>query len=117
MDKDRELDNILDECLERLLVKGETIEQAARREAAEEIGATLGQMRLVGVYTNFYESKSDHVVVFSCNDFTVSGETDSEIETYGLFGLNDLPACTSPGTLRRIEEYLARPMVPSVDTW
>lgn len=43
MDKDRELDNILDECLERLLVKGETIEQclASYPEQAAELKPLL----------------------------------------------------------------------------
>ena len=33
--------------------RGETPEQAVRREAAEEVGATLGEVRLLGIYTNF----------------------------------------------------------------
>ncbi len=38
--------------------KGETLEQTARREMAEEVGAKLGRLRLFGVYTNFYEYKN-----------------------------------------------------------
>lgn len=86
--------------------RSETLEEAARREAAEEVGATLGTLRLFGVYTNFYEYKSDHVVVFVCNDFTLTGETDREIERFAFFVLDDLPADTSPGSQRRLREYL-----------
>jgi ADP-ribose pyrophosphatase YjhB (NUDIX family) len=35
--------------------RGETLEGAIRREAAEEVGAQLGPLRLLGVYTSFAE--------------------------------------------------------------
>jgi 8-oxo-dGTP pyrophosphatase MutT (NUDIX family) len=85
---------------------GETLEQAARREAAEEVGAELGVLYLFGVYSNFYEGKSDHIVVFVCTDYALSGVTDQEIERLDFFGLQDLPEGTSPGTRRRVREYL-----------
>ena len=97
--------------------KGETIEEAARREAAEEFGAKLGHLRLFGVYTNFYEHKNDHVIVFSCSDFTLTGETDSEIERFDFFGFDDLPENTSPGSLRRIGEYVSQNGFPVVGMW
>ena len=97
--------------------KGETIEEAARREAAEEFGAKLGRLRLCGIYTNFYEHKNDHVVVFSCDDFTLTGETDSEIESFGFFGFDDLPRDISPGSLRRIGEYVSQNSYPMVGMW
>lgn len=86
--------------------RGETLEEAMRREVAEEVGATLGPLRLFGVYTNFYEYKSDHVAVFVCEDFTLTGATDWEIERFAFFALDDLPLGTSPGSRRRIREYL-----------
>ena len=49
---------------------GETLEQAIRREAAEEVGAKLSHLELFGVYSNFFEGKSDHVVVFKSDDLT-----------------------------------------------
>jgi 8-oxo-dGTP pyrophosphatase MutT (NUDIX family) len=85
---------------------GETLEQAVRREAAEEVGAELGALSLFGVYSNFYESKSDHIVVFVCTDCALSGVTDQEIERLGFFGPQDLPEGTSPGTRRRVREYI-----------
>ncbi len=97
--------------------RGETLEQAARREAAEEIGATLGKLRLFGVYTNFYEHKSDHVVVFACDDFALTGRTDAEIESFDFFGLDNLPDGVSPGTRRRLQEYMNGGGVPVVSVW
>jgi 8-oxo-dGTP pyrophosphatase MutT (NUDIX family) len=97
--------------------RGETLEEAARREAAEEIGATLGKLRLLGVYTNFYEHKSDHVAVFACDDFTLTGRTDAEIERFDFFGLDDLPDGVSPGSRRRIQEYVIGGDVPVVGAW
>ena len=86
--------------------RGETLEEAIRREAAEEVGATLGEMQLLGVYTNLQEGKSDHIAVFTCHDFTLGGETDREVERFELSPLDHLPADVSPGTGRRIREYL-----------
>jgi len=97
--------------------KGETIEQATRREAAEELGAELMHLRLFGVYTNFYDHKNDHVIVFACDDFTFTGETDDEIERFSFFGFNDLPKRISPGSLRRLKEYVTRDGGPTVDVW
>jgi len=85
---------------------GETLEQAIRREAAEEVGAELGAVSLFGVYSNFYEGKSDHVIVFECSDFALSGVTDREIERFACFSPDGLPAGTSPGTRRRVRQYL-----------
>ena len=42
--------------------KGETLEQAARREVREEVQGDLKNMTLLGAYSNFEESKSDHTV-------------------------------------------------------
>jgi len=83
----------------------ETLEQAARREADEELGATLGPLRLFSVYTNFYEGRSDHVVVFLCDNLTLTGETDREIERFAWFPLGHLPEGVSPGSRHRIAEY------------
>ncbi len=49
--------------------RGETFEQAARREAAEEVGAELNNISLMGAYSNFAEWKSDHNIVFFSERF------------------------------------------------
>jgi 8-oxo-dGTP pyrophosphatase MutT (NUDIX family) len=95
----------------------ETLEEAVRREAMEEVGAELGQLRLLGAYTSFSEYKSDHVLVFVCHDFTLTGVTDGEIARFGLFDLEILPEDTSPATRRRIQEYRTSSAVPNVGMW
>jgi len=97
--------------------KSETLEEAARREAAEEFGGKLGRLCLFGVYTNLYEHKSDHVVVFSCDDFTLTGEKDYQIECCSFFRLDDLPSGVSPGSTRRIREYASENDLPLVGVW
>lgn len=97
--------------------RGETLEQAIRREAAEEVGATLGDLRLLGVYTNFYEHKSDHVAVFVCDDVALTGQTDREIERFAWFPLDDLPPDTSSGSRRRIADYRSQASIPVVGVW
>jgi len=84
----------------------ETLEHAARREAAEEVGAfEVGTLRLLGVFTNFGEHKSDHVAAFVCIDFAYTGQHDEEIAQIEAFPLDRLPENLSPGTARRIAEY------------
>jgi len=99
--------------------KGETLEQTARREMAEEVGAKLGRLRLFGVYTNFYEYKNDHVIVFSCDDFTLADEMDQkyEIESLRFFDLDNLPGDLSPGSKRRIQEYTSGDGLPIAGVW
>ncbi len=86
---------------------GESLQEAVRREAAEEAGAELRSLRLFGVYSSFFEGKSDHITVFLCEDFTWRKGSSSEIECVACFALEDLPEETSPGTRRRIAEYVA----------
>ena len=52
------------------LKRGETLEQAARRETYEETGAQLKKVTLLGAYTSFVDWKTDHGIVFLCKDFT-----------------------------------------------
>ena len=85
--------------------RGETLEAAARREAREEVGADLGALRLLGMYTNFFEYKSDHVAVFLCEEFTLGQATDRvEIDCFDFFPLGELPQDIMPGHRRRITE-------------
>ncbi len=71
--------------------RNETLDQAARREAYEETGAELREVKLLGVFSNFSEWKTDHTSVFLCNDFTISGKPDGEIAEAQAYSMNDLP--------------------------
>jgi hypothetical protein len=44
-------------------------------------------------------------VVFECSTFTLTGETDREIERHAFCTPQRLPGRTSPGTRRRVLEY------------
>jgi 8-oxo-dGTP pyrophosphatase MutT (NUDIX family) len=97
--------------------RGETLDTAAKREAFEETGAELQNLRLVGAYTNFKEWKSDHNILFLTTDFTLRGKPDHEIAEMRFFALNSLPADMSAGHRKRLEEYLAGTISPQFGEW
>jgi 8-oxo-dGTP pyrophosphatase MutT (NUDIX family) len=99
------------------LQRGETLAQAARREAFEETGADLGEIKLMGVYTSFTEWKTDHNIVFLCKDFKITGKPDNEIAEARAFHLNELPSGLWPGHRRRLEEYQAGAASPQFGEW
>jgi ADP-ribose pyrophosphatase YjhB (NUDIX family) len=99
------------------VIAQETLEQAARREAREELGAELGDLRLEGVFSNFREGKSDHVAVFSCADCAVPGRENLEIAAWDFFDPAQLPAQTFPGHRRRIQEYFEGNPHPRTGVW
>jgi 8-oxo-dGTP pyrophosphatase MutT (NUDIX family) len=100
-----------------LVEHGETLAEAARREAREEVGATLGELTLLGIYSSFAEGKSDHITVFACTDFSLVETSNPEIERWAFFRVDELPEDTSPGTRRRIAAYLADDRVPGYGAW
>jgi 8-oxo-dGTP pyrophosphatase MutT (NUDIX family) len=97
--------------------RGETLEEAARREAREEIGAEMAELHLLGAYTHFGENKSDHNALFLCTDFTVNGEQDNEIAEARFFPLDALPPGLMPGHRRRLEEFRAGVEIPQFGEW
>ncbi len=99
------------------LKKGETLEEAARREAREETGAELGVVSLFGAYSNFAEWKSDHNVLFLCGDFEFKGKPDAEIAELRAFDLDNLPADLWLGHRRRLEEYRTGSASPQFGMW
>ena len=100
------------------LNRGETLEQGARREAAEEVGAELHNISLVGAYTNFKEWRSDHNALFLSTDFSLSGERDRrEIAEVRFFPLDALPADIWPGHRLRLDEYRRRQPSPQFGEW
>jgi 8-oxo-dGTP pyrophosphatase MutT (NUDIX family) len=97
--------------------RGETLDEAARREAREEVGAEMGELYLLGAYTYFGGFKSDHNVLFLCTDFTLSGHSDREIAEARFFPLDELPENVWPGHRLRLEEYRAGAEIPQYGEW
>jgi len=86
--------------------RDENLETAVRREAQEEAGATLNDLELLGVFTNYEREKSDHIVVFLSQAFELTCVGDDEIEYCRFFSLDALPEKVSPGSANRIREFL-----------
>jgi ADP-ribose pyrophosphatase YjhB (NUDIX family) len=97
--------------------RGETLANAARRETLEETGAQLGEINLLGIYTNFNEWKTDHAIVFICRDFTIIGGSDGEIAEVGAFSLDDLPVDVYPPHRLRLDEVRAGKNIPQFGEW
>ena len=96
--------------------RGETLEQAARREVQEEAGAELQALTLLGAYSNLVNWKNDHNIVFFSDQFTVNGKHDKEIAEARFFPLDSLPADTEPGHRLRLDEYRAG-KIPQFGQW
>lgn len=83
----------------------ETIRDALVRELDEEVGVTMAEEpALFGVYTNFFENKSDHVALFRVGRYAITPRPNLEIAEQGFFAMDAPPADSSPGTLRRLAE-------------
>ena len=87
--------------------KFETPESAIMRELKEEIGFIVKSCELFGVYSNYSEFKSDTVIVLICTGNMMGNTVSKEIQSFGFFDVFDLPDDVSPGTRRRIDEYLS----------
>ena len=93
--------------------RNETLEQAVRREAAEECGARIKQVRFLGIYTQFVDHKNDHISLFLSDDFTLQEKSDHEIEQIALFPVQQLPDKISPGSRRKIEAFINESLPPT----
>ncbi len=93
--------------------KYETVNDAIRRELAEEIGGVVNDLKIFNVYSNNYEGKNDYIILFVSDQFeyTNPGEGDREIEQIGMFSMDALPENISPGTSRRIQEYRSEEII------
>lgn len=80
---------------------------ALQRELREELGVEIqGSVKKLGEYTNSQEYKRDTIIVFVVESFTRSHAKDAEIDDVGFFAPDSLPSDASPGTRRRIEEWM-----------
>lgn len=86
--------------------KNESDENTLRRELKEELGITPTTQERFGEYLNTYEYKKDTIVVFVVRSFTLKEKRHFEIESWKFFNPHALPNGTSPGTQRRIKEWL-----------
>ena len=88
--------------------RGETLAQAAQREALEETGSTVEIGRLLGMYSNTSEYKSDHVAIFAgrmCSPLAL--KFNVEIVEARFFPLAALPANLAAYVRPRLADYLA----------
>jgi ADP-ribose pyrophosphatase YjhB (NUDIX family) len=84
----------------------ETAADAAVRELREEaLIETMGP-RLVGVYLNTAQQKSDHILLYEAGDWRkLDGDLPRlEIAESGFFPIDALPEGTTGGTRRRLAE-------------
>ena len=86
--------------------RGETLEEAARREAWEELGATLEEVTLFGMYSNIRTYKNEHIAVFICDTFTLSEKEDYEIAQSAFFPVDSPPTGTDRGSRHRLQDYM-----------
>lgn len=98
---------------------GESAEVAAGREMVEETGyRATGPMQLFGLYhVSNSVTNRDHVALYLCREFEEARafRTDHEIAEGGWFGIEALPADTTPATRRRIEEIFRS--APIASNW
>lgn len=88
--------------------RGEGDEAALRREIQEELGLEFGgTISVHGRFLNVAEFKRDTVTVFIIRGITAPVGTSAEIAEWGFFDPRHLPQETSPGTRRRIAEWLS----------
>lgn len=86
----------------------EPLEDALRRELREEVGIEpTAPPRLHGVYSNFAEGKSDHIVVFAVEQWERRSARSLEIEGSRFFAPDELPEDVSEPARRRVAEYAA----------
>ncbi len=86
---------------------GETVEQAARREAMEEGNLVVdGPMDLRGIYQNHEVSVRDHVAFYVARNVSQTAPRlpDREIADSGFFELDALPQDATGATRRRLDE-------------
>lgn len=85
----------------------ETVTECAQREIWEECGIKAENLKILSVYTNFKEYKSDHILLLRAD---VSGQSLTqglEIEKAGFFAGDLLPEEISPATEKRLKEFWA----------
>lgn len=96
---------------------GESIVEAMSRELKEETGIELPETprRVLGVYSSFHGHKSDHIVVFILDDWSIRERKSREIAEVLFCPPDELPDGTSAATSRRVKEFVTG--VPPGHRW
>jgi len=98
------------------LKKGEPVKKGLLRELQEEVGITvIGEPQLFGIYHHTYLGVNDYPIIYIIKNFTQIPCNSPEIEKMDWFDYDNLPQMTSPGTIRRLNEYFGNS--PHSDTW
>jgi len=96
--------------------KGESVFDCAKRETLEETGIKIDRLKCHGIYFNFSEYKSDHIILLSAEAKSDVVHSGLEIEKIKFFDFNSLPENASSATKRRIQEYLSG-ATSSIEKW
>ncbi len=86
--------------------RGETLEEAARKEVLEEACIRVDQLELKSIHYNINASPRDHVALFLCEQYEQVQVfvPNREISEIGFFPLDGLPSGATRATRRRLEE-------------
>ena len=90
--------------------KGETAEDALRRELHEEAGVDVTEPpELFGLYANHRAFPGDHIALYVVRSWrqTRVPEPNAEIAEHGFFPWDALPDTTTPSTRARVLEIRA----------
>jgi 8-oxo-dGTP pyrophosphatase MutT (NUDIX family) len=93
--------------------KRETAIDAAAREVREEAQIELtAPPKLVGIYLNLLQIKSDHILLYEAGPWRRVDEKppNMEIAEAKFFAEKELPSDTTGGTLRRLAELKGAPL-------
>ena len=86
----------------------EQLDDAARREVHEEAGCDIRIERLLGMYVNTNEYKSDHVAIFVAKPLSrLAPRLNLEIAEARYFPLSALPSSVDPAVGRRLADFEA----------
>jgi len=85
--------------------RGESLDDTARREAYEEVGAEVERVELLGVVSHVVSRRSDHVVIFATEVFERNEMSSMEIDDVAWYSIDALPADTASETRVIVEQW------------
>ena len=88
--------------------KNESWEDGLKREIFEETGFHVSIEYLQGEYQTENEGKKDTIRVYVCRVEKGQVQKSLEASKIDFYAPDKIPDKTSPGTRRRIEEYIQR---------